>query len=471
MSLANIARISSRTEVGDDWPPSWQTTPHGVRVGRYIDADFAQLEFRKLWNKVWQVAARLDEIPQPGDYTVYEIGDQSVLVVRVDAATVKAYHNFCPHRGTTLAEGSGTFDRGRIVCPFHGWRWNTAGGNELVLEKQEFRDGGLQAGDVALRDVAIAIYAGLAFINLDPRPSSFDDYIAPVRPWLDGMAIAEMHHYWWKELSIPANWKTAQEAFMEAYHVSATHPQLDKVGREIVYGESTDLDGDLNHRIVDYEALANGHGRFYAGQSPIRGRIQKTDGAPAVDPIDAMIERLMLIVDGMDAMTLKEDVDVLQSLRGKPVPAGSTLGGEFVRALYARAAEQQRPMPAMTPELLAMWGGEIFLFPNFLILPQAGNCEMYRARPDPKDPDRCIFEIWSTKTCPAGVTPPRATRERVSDPHDPAQLLLIPRQDLSNLARVQKGMHNARMRQTWLSNRQETLILNMHRELDRYLQA
>src|SRR3546814_1329327 len=61
--------------------------------------------------------------------------------------------------------------------------------------------------------------------------------------------------------------------------------------------------------LVDYDAMANGHGRFYAGQSPIRGRIQKV-GSDAVDPIDAMTERLMLIVDGMDAMTLKEDVEL-----------------------------------------------------------------------------------------------------------------------------------------------------------------
>src|SRR3546814_6994004 len=141
------------------------------------------------------------------------------------------------------------------------------------------------------------------------------------------------------------------------------------------------------------------------------------------------------------------------------------------RSLYARAAEQQRPMPEMKPELLSMWGGEIFLFPNFLILPQAGNCEMYRSRPDPGSPDRCIFEIWSTKTYPAGVTPPHASLERVTDPEDPQQLLLIPRQDLSNLARTPKGMHSTRMRKPWLSNRQETLILNMHQELDRYLQA
>src|SRR3546814_3466497 len=103
-------------------------------------------------------------------------------------------------------------------------------------------------------------------------------------------------------------------------------------------------------------------------------------------------------------------------------------------------------MPEMKPELLSMWGGEIFLFPNFLILPQAGNCEMYRSRPDPESPDRCIFEIWSTKTYPAGVTPPHASLERVTDPEDPQQLLLIPRQDLSNLARIQKGMHSKRMR-------------------------
>ncbi|HET8883707.1 MAG TPA: SRPBCC family protein [Solimonas sp.] len=461
-----------RTDDAASRDPSarWQTMPHGIGVGRYIDPGFAKLEFERLWPRVWQVAARLDEIPQPGDYTVYAIGDQSALLVRVDAATVKAYHNFCPHRGTTLAEGDGHFERGRIVCPFHGWRWNLHGGNELVLEHQEFRDGRLQPEDVALREIAVEVCAGLVFIHFARTPPSFDDYIAPARPWLDGMAIGEMHHYWWKELEIPANWKTAQEAFMEAYHVAATHPQLDRLGSEIVYGDSGDLDGDLNHRIVDYEAMANGHGRFYAGQSPVRGRIQKSAATAGVDPIDAMTERLMLIVDGMDAMTLKEDVAVLQTLRGQPVPQGSTLGAEFVRALYARAAEQQRPMPAMAPEFLAMWGGEIFLFPNFLILPQAGNCEMYRSRPHPHDPDRCIFEIWSTKTCPADAIPPRATCERVVDPDDPAQLLLIPRQDLSNLARVQKGMHSARMRQTWLSSRQEVLILNMHRELDRYLQ-
>src|SRR5262249_38173414 len=103
---------------GTDWPPSWTVHPYGISVGRYIDQAFTRLEYERLWSRVWQAAARLDEIPESGDYTVYDIGDQSVLLVRVDATTVKAYHNACPHRGTALGQGCGHFSSNRIMCPF-----------------------------------------------------------------------------------------------------------------------------------------------------------------------------------------------------------------------------------------------------------------------------------------------------------------------------------------------------------------
>jgi phenylpropionate dioxygenase-like ring-hydroxylating dioxygenase large terminal subunit len=459
------AVLSDPAAATANWPTSWSTMPHGIGVGRYIDPGFARLEFEKLWSKVWQVAARLDEIPEPGDYTVYEIGTQAVLLVRVDASTVKAYQNFCPHRGTALGQGCGHFENGRIVCPFHGWRWDLAGNNTFVLERQEFRGGALRSSDVALREVHSVVFAGFVFINLDAKPPSFDDYIAPLRQWLEDFAIGEMHHYWWKSIGIPANWKVAQEAFFEAYHVAATHPQLDSVGREVVYGNGKD--GEMLHQNVRYEALPNGHGRFHAGpKKPMAGHVQGKG-----DPLEEMIARLTLNVEGMDAMVLQEDVDVLKSLRGKPVPEGSSLGAEYVKALYARAAEQQRPMPKPSPEVLGQWGGEFFLFPNFLILPNAGNCEFYRSRPDPSDPDRCIFEVYSTKTYPAAQKPPRAVVQQVPMERANEDFLLIPQQDLSNIPRIQKGLHSSRMRQTWLAAEQEKIILNMHQELDRYLQA
>lgn len=464
--MSVVPRDVAAKQSGSELPPSWQTMTHGVGTGRYTDAGFAKLEHEKLWSRVWQAAARVDEIPEPGDYTTYEIGDQSVLLVRADRATIKAYHNFCPHRGTTLGEGCGTFDGGKIVCPFHGWRWDLCGKNQFVLERQEFRGGQLRDSDVALREVKVAVFAGFVFINFDSKCEPFDEFIAPVRHFLEDLATGDMHHYWWKSLSVPSNWKVAQEAFFEAFHVPATHPQLEKGGADVIAGKRADA--EFTHRYVTYEVFEHGHGRFFGGKkTPMAGHVNERKG----DPLEDMANRLQLLVDGLDAMVLQEDVDLLRSLRGKPIPNGSTLGAEYVKALYARAAQEQRPMPKATPETLEMWGGEVFIFPNLMVLPQAGNNMIYRVRPDGFDPARCTFEIFSTKTYPASVKPPRATVQQITDLLDPAQVRLIPRQDIGNIPRIQKGLHSRGMRQTWLADQQEKIILNMHQELDRYLQA
>jgi nitrite reductase/ring-hydroxylating ferredoxin subunit len=452
----------------NNWPDSWKTLEHGVRSGRYTDAEFTKLEHEKLWSRAWQMAARLDEVPNQGDFTVYEIGNESVMIVRVDADTVKAYHNFCPHRGTALAEEHGTFEKCRIICPFHGWRWDLEGNNQYVLERHQFRDGKLQNSDVALREVNFEIFAGYVFISFDKNPTPFAEFIAPVRQLIEDLAIGEMHHYWWKSVVAPCNWKVAVEAFLEGYHVPATHPQLEVPSAEFIFGDDvsgpTPAYAHLDHL---YETFPKGHGRFLGGEkTPMAGHART-----AGDPVDLMADRLNLLVTGMDAMVLKEDVDLIRAMKGKPIPEGSSLGGEYVKALYATAAAEERPMPKPLREVLNQWGGEIFVFPNLLILPQAGNCMMYRVRPNGDDPDSCIFEIFSTKTYPAAQTPPRAEVQHKDDVTDPAQFLQIPRQDFSNVHRMQKGLHTKGCKQIWLANYYEKLILNMHQEMDRYLQS
>lgn len=449
-----------------NWPESWVATPHSVGTGRYTDPAFARLEHEKLWSRVWQVAARLDEIPEPGDFTVYDIGDQSILVVRADESTVKAYYNVCPHRGTALAQGMGKFEGCQIMCSFHGWRWNLAGQTEFILERQEFCNGQLRDSDVALKEIKVAVFAGFVFINMDREPQPFEEFIAPVRPLLEGLAIGEMHHRWWKALPVPSNWKVAQEAFFEAYHVPATHPQLERGGAGVVLGKRQDA--EFTHRYVTYEVFPNGHGRFYGGtKTPMAGHVNELKG----DLLEAMASRLQLLVDGLDAMILQEDVDLLRSLSGKSIPHGSSVGAEYARALYARAAAENRPMPKPTPEIMGMWGGEVFIFPNVMILPQAGNAMMYRVRPDGLDPERCIFEIFSTRTLPKGAQPRRATVQRVTDLNDPAQVGLIPRQDIGNIPRIQKGLHSRGIDKVWLAANQEKIIVHMHQELDKYLRA
>ncbi len=166
-------------------------------------------------------------------------------------------------------------------------------------------------------------------------------------------------------------------------------------------------------------------------------------------------------------MILKEDIELLLSLRGK-LPAGANPGTEYVKLQYETAAKVGRPMPKRSPDIIERWGGVTVAFPNVLVLLQAGSAAIYRVLPHPTDPNQCIFEIRSVKTYPAGVKTPRAVVEDVTDP---MQVGLIPRQDLGNLPRVQEGLRSKGMKHAWLAANQEKLILNMHRELDRYLQS
>lgn len=445
------------------WKEDWRVLQHALRPGRYIDPEFLKLEFEKLWSKVWQVAARLDEIPEPGDYTVYEIGDQSVLVLRTEDGSIKTYHNACPHRGTNLADAAGSFPSGKIICPFHGWKWDLQGCNHFIMEQQEFKGGSMQNADVPLIEVRSEIYAGFIFVNFDDNPQPFDEFIAPIRQYLDNLLVGEMHHFWWKSVEAPCNWKVAQEAFFETFHVPATHPQLDDVGQAVVYEDREK--GVLNHQAVKYDRFEKGHGRFYAGAKPLTGDTVESKHS---DPVEDMIEGMAHLVHEMDAMVYPEDLAIAESLRGEDIPKGQH-GAEFIKRLYARAAEEKRPMPEPKPETAAMWGGELFIFPNFLLLPNLGNVMMYRSRPHASDPNRCTFEIFSTRTYPADKPVPRAVVKKMTDPSDPEQFLLIPRQDFSNIGRIQKGLHCSGLKQVWLAEQHEKIIMNMHRELDRYL--
>ncbi|WP_439135210.1 aromatic ring-hydroxylating oxygenase subunit alpha [Pseudomaricurvus sp.] len=467
--IASTQTMSAETPSHPDtpWPRRWQTLGQGLGVGRYTDPGFAKLEFDKLWNRVWQVAARADEIPAIGDYTTYKIGDQSVLLVRAEDDSIKAYYNFCPHRGTALGEDCGHFKDGKIICPFHGWRWDLSGNIQMVLGRDEFAGGQLQDKDVSMREVHCRVLGGFVFINLEENPQPFDDFIAPVKPFLEDFVLEDMHHVWWKRATIPCNWKVAQEAFFEAYHVSATHPQLEKVGSEVVYGDRKE--GEMFFESLTYIAQDKGHGHFFGGEkTPIAGHVQD-EAADICDLIDAMATRMNLTSEGLGAMISKDDIDLVLSLKDKNLPADANPGAEYVKLQYETAAQQGRPMPKLTPEHVGKWGGVNFIFPNLLILPQAGNAAIYRALPHPNDPDQCIFEIRSVTTLPQGEQPQRSQVEEVTDPE--TQLGLIPQQDLSNLPRIQEGLHSKGMNQVWLAQNQEKLILNMHQELDRYLQT
>src|SRR4051794_12977090 len=106
---------------------------------RYFDPGFFAAEAERLWPRVWQMACRLEEIPSEHDFAVYEILDQSVIVVRQADGGAQAFQNACRHRGVELAQGRGSCAAG-FTCPFHGWCYGPDGANTFVPMARSFSD-------------------------------------------------------------------------------------------------------------------------------------------------------------------------------------------------------------------------------------------------------------------------------------------------------------------------------------------
>src|SRR4051794_30820845 len=167
------------------------------------------------------MACRCNDIPEVGDRIVYDIADQSILLVRVTPDTIKAYHNACQHRGTKLlAEGSA--NAAKIRCSFHGWTWNLDGSLDKIPCRWDFE--GFTDDEVALPQVRVETWNGFVFVNRDADAPTFADYLGadPLRHW----------ERWPRDTSVkivhigkvvPANWKLTLEAFLEVYHIMATH--------------------------------------------------------------------------------------------------------------------------------------------------------------------------------------------------------------------------------------------------------
>ena len=220
-------------------PTGWYTvTPvpfameHADRAPkeRYYDPEFYRLEADQLWPRAWQMACRLEEIPEPFDFVTYDFLDQSVVVVRRDDGGVDAFQNACRHRGVRVAVDRGRCESG-FTCPFHGWCYGADGTNTFVTRPKTFDAHNLDPGDVNLVPVRAETWGGCAFINLDETAPPLRECIEPFATVMDAWNVEAMRTEWWYAARLPVNWKLAEEAFMEQYHVLEAHPQLRLPGR------------------------------------------------------------------------------------------------------------------------------------------------------------------------------------------------------------------------------------------------
>ena len=405
--------------------------PDRVRKQRYYDPDFYAMEAELLWPRVWQMACRLEEIPQPHDYVEYEILDQSVVVVRGEDMAVRAFQNVCRHRGVQVVKGRGTCDDG-FTCPFHGWCYGLDGRNTAVTRRSTFSEHNLAAGDLDLTPVRCEVWGGCAWINLADDAPPLRQCIEPVATMLDAWKVESLRSEWWYAARLPVNWKLAEEAFVEQYHVLETHPQLRIPGRYTRPGASFDPQSW----------------------------------------IDAEIHYLRTMSEGMAGMVHANDVAVAEKLRDIDLPAEAEPAMATWHRTYNDAVTAwHRDAGCDVPDLNDLEARGLnepmgYCFPHWFVLPMYSSASSYRFRP--LGPEETLMEIWSLTRFPEGEERPRPTPPEPWECDDP-RWPPIPAQDFSNLPRQQRGLHARSFEYMRLSEQMEGHISNFHRTLDRFL--
>lgn len=418
-----------------------------ISVERYFSYEWHRQEIEHVWKKTWQVACRVEEIPEPGDYVVYDIVDDSVIVVRTASGEIIAHTNSCLHRGTTLAEGVGNLAHFR--CPFHGWIYNIEGKLSHVPAQWDFSH--LDLENTHLPRVRLDIWAGFVFINLDPNCNPLKDYLGVMPEHLDDFHIEDRYKAIHVSKVVPCNWKVAQEAFIEGYHVAETHYEKNPDGSLAATGAA----------VSNYDtSIQNDYWQ------PHVSRMNMMSGIPS----------------GYIADQLPDEQSIVDAYFGRR-PGGTIQlkEGETARSVIAdnnRSVWSEAHGIDLSDKSDAEMADQIeyTLFPNFTVWPTIVAPLVYRFRPNGDNPTESIFEIWMLHPKKEdGSHPPTMEDIRLGTDQSWAEIKELGGygpvidQDTPNFPRIQKGLQASTKRAVSLANYQENRIRAFHETLDRYL--
>ena len=393
--------------------------PLKVDTARFYEQRYHDLEVERIWRRTWQLACREDDIPNVGDYIVYRIAHLSFLVVRTADGGIQAHQNVCLHRGRTLREEDGKCAT-EFRCPYHGWSWRLDGSLKEITCEWDFP--GVREDTAKLPAAKVATWAGSVFINPDPEAETLEDFLGPVM----------MEHYRKFKLEnrykqahvrrvMHANWKVVMEAFMESYHVIATHPQMMLTG------------GDSSN--IRYDVFGNwGRG----------GHLGVTSISPQRD-------------------IWKTEEEQLAEYRYV-----ADLNADFLRGVIGDEVDQYSDAELND-------GSFNDLFPN--CHPWGGWARIiFRFLPNGSNPNESLMDVMLLAPWPEGKPKPApakmkllAVDESWTTASELGSLAKIIDQDCLNLPYVQEGLRAKQPPYIWYSAYQESKIRHFHTLYDKWM--
>lgn len=433
---ANPAPVTMRSES----PAEGQST-RDIPIDRYFSKDWHDREVEKVWRRCWQLACRVEEIPNVGDHVIYEIVHDSLIVVRTAPDEIRAYVNSCLHRGTMLRTEAGCVRRFR--CPFHSWTWKLDGTLAHIPQPWDLPD--IDKSKFNLPEAKVGTWGGFVFVNFDTEAEPLDTYLENLPEQFAAFDLENRYKAAHVAKIMPCNWKLAMEAFIEAYHVASAHPQV------LAYYGDTNTQYDV-----------------WPGVRHV-SRMISVQGVPSPS-----------LKNVSPARTIEEMRRDVPFFGGAPMEVAD---GERARDKLAERAREKisRSTQLDLSELSdseSLDLIEYMLFPN--MVPWGGQALplTYRFRPNGDDPETSIMEImYLFSKAPDGSHPPPAKmrllgpEQNWSDAPELGSAALVADQDTDNLMRIQRGLRASKKPGVTLMRYQESRIRHFHETLDHYMDA
>jgi phenylpropionate dioxygenase-like ring-hydroxylating dioxygenase large terminal subunit len=413
-----------------------------VSSERYTSKAYQDEEFKRMWTRTWQFACREEHIPEVGDYYVYDIGPYSFIVTRVTETEIRAYFNACLHRGTKL-RASGTEGSARdFTCSFHGWSWNIDGSNKGIVCPWDFPHA--DPKEFSLPEARVETLGGFVWINMDPDAPTLREYLGPealrhIEAWRleDRYIVAHVMK------PIPCNWKLNMEAFLEGYHVLATHPQVAAASADA--NAQYDLYGENVSRYIAPLGVISPH---------FEGKVTEQDVLDQCAVGDSS-----LVAD-----------------RPK-VPEGATARqvlADMYRTMFEKATNTDLSNFSDS-EILDVFSYTIY--PNMFIFPGISLPLVYRFRPNPNNHRESFYEVMFLQpkpkdgsavfpAAPVHLTAAQSFKE--AEGMDPKFGAILD-QDTENLILQQGGLEASAKPGITLGNFQEVRIRHFEKAIDKYM--
>ena len=220
----------------------------------YVSREAFEFDAQVMLKSVWLYACTVAHVKNPGDYFVFALANNSIIIVRGRDDEVRAFWNSCRHRGSKIClEQKGSVPR--LMCPYHQWTYGLDG--KLLAARNMAED--FDKADHGLSPVALENVGGLIFICMSDNPPPITQVKVDIA---DQIAIYDLEHL---KVAVQddyiedANWKLVMENNRECYHCDVGHPELINVLGTTGFGKDAPEDGAYAAKREEWRALGIDH--------------------------------------------------------------------------------------------------------------------------------------------------------------------------------------------------------------------